>query len=70
MSVRRVADTFERSVQSAEIPYQANRRATKTIDIFRDDRKGMDEVLTLLRGIKQFARDLEELKNAAYSLTK
>jgi hypothetical protein len=56
---------FERTVRSGEVPYQANRRAARAIDIFRDDDEGLGEILVMLDGIDVFISDLEGLLNAA-----
>ena len=61
-------DTYLKIIKSGEIPYQANRRATQAIDVFRDDVMGRVEVQTLIDGIDDFIRNLEDFRNVAQDI--
>ena len=61
---------LKRAVKTGEIPYQANRRALKTLDIQGDGKKGLREVDLMLAGLGMFIEDLEELKNASGGVAK
>lgn len=57
-------------VKTGEVPYQANKRALKRLDIQNDGEKGMREVNLLLAGIGLFIEDLEDLSEASRGVAK
>ena len=56
---------FDRITKSGEIPYQANRRALRVVDILNDGAAGLHEVDTLLMGLDAFEADLKGLRDEA-----
>jgi len=58
------------AVKTGEVPYQANRRALKRLDIEDNGDKGLREINLLLAGLGFFIEDLEGLDNASRGVAK
>lgn len=61
-------EIYARVIKSGEIPYQANRKASQAFDVFRDDERGLDELLVVLGGIDSLITNLKEFKNGAQTI--
>lgn len=62
------ADLYEKYKNAAdigEVPYQANLRALKAIDIKADEEAGRAEVRLMLSGLDYLIDELESFKDAA-----
>ena len=61
---------LKRAVKTGEVPYQANKRALRRLDIEDNGLKGMREVNLLLASLGLFIEDLEDLSNASRGVAK
>lgn len=52
-------------MRDGEIPYQANRRAVQSFDIFLDNKAGKRELIVMIEGIDVLISDLEDLSNVS-----
>ena len=52
-------------VRNGEIPYQANRKVLKALDIYHDDNDGKNELIVMIEGLDVFIANVEELGDAA-----
>ena len=59
---------FDQVAKTGEIPYQANRRALKVVDILNDGENGLHEVDIILRGLDMLEADIIGLRNEAKSI--
>lgn len=59
---------FDQVVRTGEVPYQANRRALRTLDIENDGEGGLREVDLTLSGLGILIRDLADLRKTATQL--
>lgn len=66
----RLTEMLDRVVRNGEVPYQANRRAVKAFDIFRDDEEGVQELLVMIEGLDIFIADLEAFGNVSETVAK
>lgn len=65
-----LAEAFEKAVRDGEVPYQANRRAAKQIDILGNDADGLRELAVMLSGMDVFIADLEAFQRGAEVVAK
>lgn len=56
---------LDRLVRNGEIPYQANRRAVRVLDIYNDAEEGRQELIVMLEGLDIFIADMEAFENVA-----
>jgi len=61
---------LEDVVDAGEIPYQANLRALKAIDIANDAKKGKKEVKQVMNGLDKLITELDLLRNATGYIAK
>jgi hypothetical protein len=52
---------FDRAMKTGEVPYQANRRALKVLDILNDGEGGLQDMDIMRRGLKMLIDDLNTL---------
>jgi hypothetical protein len=52
-------------MDTGEVPYQANLKAARAIDLLDKPEKGLKELRLMLAGMKMLGKDLEVLENAA-----
>jgi hypothetical protein len=50
---------MNRTIKDGEISYQANRRAIREFDIFRNDEEGRRELMVMIEGLDVIITDLE-----------
>lgn len=65
-----LSDMLENAVLAGEVPYQANRRAIRALDVQDDMSAGNEELETTLNGIDKFIRDLQEVEDNARFVAK
>lgn len=59
---------FDRVVRTGEVPYQANRRALRLLDIEDEGESGLSEVLTTQKGLANLITELNGLYRLARKL--
>lgn len=62
-----IENSLNKAMKTGEIPYQANRRAVKALDIENNFLRGDKELKIFLTSISIFTKDLEVLANVAES---
>jgi len=63
-----IENGINKAIRTGEIPYQANRKAVKALDIENNFIKGDRELKVFLTSIGVFTKDLEGLANVAESV--
>lgn len=63
-------EILEEAANVSEVPYQANRRAVKALDVDRDFGIGVKELAVVSNGVGPTIAKLEELKNAAKNVAR
>ena len=65
-----LASALDRLVKHGEVPYQANRQAVKSFDIFLDDDEGYRNLLVMIEGLDIFIGDLEAFEHDTETVAK
>ena len=58
------------ALKSGDVPYRANRRAMRALDVMDDEEKGLPELDLMLVSTNVFVDDLEDVENAARGVVK
>jgi len=61
---------YETALKTGNVPYKANIRALKAINLQDDGERGLREINLMLAGLRLFIEDLEELKNVSQGVAK
>lgn len=63
-----IENSLIRAIKTGEVPYRANRKAVKLLDIDNNFPKGDKELKVFLTSVNGFIKDLEGLSNVSQSV--